>query len=113
MNNLHDVAEIAKEPSGSGAAAILSAGIGCFSLAILAVAGDKWIVVKNALVWYKPTGALSGVSTAALLIWLLLWGILEWRWRNKSVAAGRIHAIALTLLGLSLLLTFPPIAELF
>ncbi len=99
--------------NGSGAAAILAAGIGSFALAVLACAGDKSAAVKNSLIFYKPTGPLSGVTTTAILIWLLAWGILEWRWRNKTVAVGRVSAVALALLGLSLLLTFPPAVDLF
>ena len=99
--------------NGSGAAAVLAAGIGSFALAVLAYAGDKSIAVKNSLIFYKPTGPLSGVTTAAILIWILAWGILEWRWRNRTVGVGRIAAIALALLGLSLLLTFPPVVDLF
>ena len=98
--------------NGSGAAAILAAGIGSFALAVLACAGDKSAAVKNSLIFYKPTGPLSGVTTAAILIWILAWGILEWRWRNRTVAGGRISVVALALLGLSLLLTFPPIVDL-
>ncbi|MGD0521937.1 MAG: hypothetical protein ABSA48_11830 [Terracidiphilus sp.] len=100
-------------PNGSGAAAILSAGCGTFALAVLAFAGDKSALVKSYLVFYKPTGPLSGVTTAAILTWLLTWGILEWRWRKRTVAAGRISAIALALLVLSLLLTFPPVVDFF
>jgi hypothetical protein len=100
-------------PNGSGAAAILSAGIGSFALAVLALAGNISASVKNLLVFYKPTGPLSGVTTAAILIWLFTWGILEWRWRNRAVAVGRTNTIALILLGLSLLLTFPPLVDLF
>jgi hypothetical protein len=99
--------------NGSGAAAILAAGIGSFALAVLTCAGDKLAAVKNSLIFYKPTGPLSGVTTSAILIWLVTWGILEWRWRNRTVGVGRISAIALALLGLSLLLTFPPIVDLF
>jgi hypothetical protein len=99
--------------NGSGAAAILAAGIGSFALAVLACAGDKLAAVKNSLIFYKPTGPLSGVTTTAILIWFVTWGILEWRWRNRTVGVGRISAIALALLGLSLLLTFPPIVDLF
>jgi len=99
--------------NGSGAAAILSAGIGAFILSILAVAGDKSAHIASGLIFYKPTGPLSGVTTAALLIWLITWGILEWRWHNKTVLAGRIHTAGLILLGLSFLLTFPPIVDLF
>jgi hypothetical protein len=99
--------------NGSGAAAILAAGIGSFALAVLACSGDKLGAVKNILIFYKPTGTLSGVSTTAILIWLLAWGILEWRWRNTTVAVGRVSAVALALLGLSLLLTFPRVVDLF
>jgi hypothetical protein len=80
---------------------------------VLACAGDKLAAVKNSLIFYKPTGPLSGVTTGAILIWLVSWVILEWRWRNRTVDAGRIAAIALALLGLSLLLTFPPVVDLF
>jgi hypothetical protein len=99
--------------NGSGAAAILAAGFGAFALAVLAFAGDKSALIKSYLVFYKPTGPLSGVTTTAILIWILSWAILEWRWRDKTVAAGRICAIALALLGLSLLMTFPPVVDLF
>jgi hypothetical protein len=98
--------------NGSGAAAVLAAGIGAFALAVLAIAGDKSAQFARALIFYKPTGPLSGVTTATILIWLFAWGILEWRWRNKTVPAGRINAAALILLGVSFLLTFPPIADL-
>lgn len=99
--------------NGSGAAAILSAGIGSFVLAVLAIAGDKSGTIKSSLIFYKPTGPLSGVTTTAILIWFFTWGLLEWRWRKKTVALRRIAAISLALLGLSLLLTFPPIGDLF
>jgi hypothetical protein len=99
--------------NGSGAAAILAAGVGSLALAVLACAGDKLPAVKNSLIFYKPTGPLSGVTTTAILIWLVAWGILEWRWRNRTVGAGSISVIALVLLGMSLLLTFPPVVDLF
>lgn len=99
--------------NGSGAAAILAAGIGAFALAVLAIAADQIASIQRLMVFYKPTGPLSGVTTAAILIWLFIWGILEWRWRNRTVAVGRTNAIALILLALSLVLTFPPIADLF
>jgi hypothetical protein len=98
--------------NGSGAAAILAAGIGAFTLAILAIAADKVTSIQRMMVFYKPTGPLSGVTTTAILMWLFPWGILEWR-RNKMVAAGRTNVFALILLGLSVLLTFPPFVDLF
>jgi len=99
--------------NGFGAAAILAAGIGAFALAVLAIAADRIPSIQHLMVFYKPTGPLSGVTTTAILIWLFAWGILEWRWQNRTVAVRRTNAIALILLGLSLLLTFPPFVNLF
>ena len=100
-------------PNGSGSAAILAAGIAAFSLSVLAIAADKVISIKRLMVFYKPTGPLSGVTTSAIFLWLIAWAILNARWRGRSVAAARVNMIAFILLGLSLLLTFPPIADLF
>jgi hypothetical protein len=100
-------------PNGSGAAAILSAGIGSFMIGVLAIAGDKSAFLKRLFNFYKPTGPLSGVTTVAIVVWLIMWGVLEWRWRRRTVAMGHTVAVALVLLGLGLLLTFPPIAEIF
>ena len=100
-------------PNGSGAAALLAAGIGAFILAVFAIAGDQIAAVKSMMIFYKPTGPLSGVTTSAIIAWLIVWVILDARWKNRSVALGRIAAWALALLVLSLLLMFPPIADLF
>ena len=99
--------------NGSGGAAVLAAGVGTFTLAVLTLAADQVAAIKPLMIFYKPTGPLSGVTTTALLIWLFTWGILEWRWRNRNIAMGRTSVIALILLGLSVLLTFPPVADLF
>lgn len=99
--------------NGSGAAAILAAGIGAFALAVLAIVADKSSSIQRLMVFYKPTGPLSGVTTVAILLWLATWLILEWLWRNRTVALGRASAVALILLGLSLLLMFPPFLQLF
>jgi hypothetical protein len=101
------------QPNGSGAAAILSAAIGSFMVGVLAIAADKFPSIKSLMVFYKPTGPLSGVTTVAILIWLLTWGVLEVSWRKRNVALTAICFIAFALLGMSLLLTFPPIADLF
>ena len=100
-------------PNGSGAAAVLSAGIGSFAVAFFAIAADKSAFVKNVFTFYKPTGPLSGETTVAILLWIAAWAILDWRWRKRTVSLRRINIIALALLGLSLLLTFPPIGDLF
>jgi hypothetical protein len=100
-------------PNGPGAAAVLSAGIGSFAVAVFAIAADKSAFIKNLFVFYKPTGALSGETTVAILLWLATWAVLDWRWRKRTVSLRPVNAIALVLLCLSLLLTFPPVGDLF
>jgi hypothetical protein len=113
MSALKSVTVPHARTNGSGAAAVLSAGIGSFALAVLAIAADKSAFLKRSLIFYKPTGPLSGVTTIAILIWLVTWGILGWRWQKETVAMGRIGVIALVLLALGLALSFPPFADLF
>jgi hypothetical protein len=98
-------------PNGPGAAAILSAGIGSFVLGVFALAGDAFPAVKSVFVFYKPTGALSGVTTTAIAIWLVVWLILDRRWKAKTVAIGQTNVAAFLLLLGSLLLTFPPFMD--
>ena len=100
-------------PTGSGSAAILAAGIGTLVLSILAIAADKVVSIKRLMMFHKPTGPLSGVTTSAILVWLVAWAILNARWRGPSVAMARVNTAAFILLGLSLLLMFPPVADLF
>jgi hypothetical protein len=98
--------------NGAAAAAILAAGIGCFALGVLSVAGDGFKAVAKLLTFYVPTGPLSGVSTTAIVIWLIAWMVLARLWKAKTVALTKVNSAAFVLLVLGLLLTFPPFADL-
>ena len=98
-------------PSGPAAAALLSAGIGSCTLAILAIAADRMAGLRHWMTFSKATGPLSGVTTSAVLAWLLAWALLELRWRNRDVPIMRICIVSIVLLIAGLLLTFPPIAD--
>jgi hypothetical protein len=98
-------------PNGPAGAAILSAGAGCAVLGILAVAGDASKAVAKLLTFYLPTGPLSGVTSLAILFWLVLWFVLAKRWRGKNISIGKINVVGLVLLALGILLTFPPFAD--
>jgi hypothetical protein len=100
-------------PNGGGAAAVLAAGIGSFFVAVFALVADKTAAIKSLMIFYKPTGPLSGVTTSAIVVWLVAWLILYWLWHNRMIAMGRVRLVALALLILAVLLTFPPIADLF
>ena len=105
-------AEAERLPNGLAAAAILAAGVGCFILGVLAVGADAFKPLAALLTFYTPTGPLSGVTSVALLLWLGVWFALATVWRGQTVAITKVNAIALVLLGLGILLTFPPFADL-
>jgi len=98
--------------NGGGAAALLAAGFGSFLLPVFAILGDQSAYFRNLFIFYKPTGPLSGVTTCAIVAWLIAWLILHRAWRERNLAIRRVSAVALVLLFLGLLLTFPPIADL-
>lgn len=100
-------------PNGAGGAAVLAAGVGAFVLAVLAIAADHIAPFKHSMIFYRPTGPLSGVTSSAILIWLAIWLALHLRWHNRTVASGTIGTIAVILLCLAVALTFPPLADLF
>lgn len=99
--------------NGAGAAAVLAAGIGSLLVAVFAILADQVASIKSLMNFYKPTGPLSGVTTCAIVAWLVAWALLHRRWNWRNVAARRVTAAAFVLLFLGLLLTFPPIADLF
>jgi len=99
-------------PNGAAAAAILSSAAGCFLVSLIAWVGDAYPAVAKSLIFYTPTGPLSGVTTTAIVIWLLLWLVLAKAWGGKTVALRGIAIIAFLLLGVAFLLSFPPIGDL-
>jgi hypothetical protein len=98
--------------NGPAAAAILAAGIGCFAVGVFALAGDALPAIARLFTFYAPTGPLSGVTTSAIVVWLLSWFALSRKWHAKSVALGGVTTIAFVLLTFSVLLTFPPFMDL-
>jgi hypothetical protein len=99
-------------PNGPAAAAIVSAAVGCFCVSAFGWLGDAVPAMASFFNFYNPTGALSGVTTLAILVWLVSWAILSRTWGEKSVAMGRVNVLAYVLLGAGLLLSFPPFGDL-
>jgi hypothetical protein len=94
------------------AAALLAAGVGAAACGVFYILGGVKALGPYFNL-YKPSGALSGVSTAAIVVWLVTWGVLGSRWKDRPVNMRRIGTVSLGLLLLGLLLTYPPIARLF
>jgi hypothetical protein len=104
--------EVARLPNGAGAAALLSAGLGAVILAVLAIVADHSGSFKKAMVFYTPTGPLSGVTTTAVGAWLVCWLGLNIAWRRREVRGWTIAA-GVGLLAISFILMFPPVGDLF
>jgi hypothetical protein len=99
-------------PNGPGAAAILAAGIGSAALGVFALAGDALPSINRLFTFYRPSGALSGVSTVAVIVWLIAWFVLARRWDHSTVNMARVNVGAYLLLAVGVLLTFPPVMDL-
>ena len=99
--------------NGPVAAAVLSCAVGCFLLGLLAVVADGSKRLAAALNFYRPSGPLSGVTTVTIALWIVCWAVLAARWRNKTLAFGKVSAFAFVFLAFGLLLTFPPFGDLF
>jgi hypothetical protein len=99
-------------PNGPGAAAILAAGVGCAAVGILAFAGDASDTIGRMLNFYNPTGTLSGVTTVAIIVWLVVWFALNRQWHAQTVSMVKVSVVAYVLLAVGFLLTFPPFMDL-
>jgi len=107
-SNPHGNESPSEIPNGAAAAAVLSAGVGCFSVSLFGLLGDAFPALAHFFNFYNPTGPLSGVTTTAIIIWLILWAVLSRSWGGRTVSMEKINIIAFLLLGIGLLLSFPP-----
>lgn len=87
-------------------AAFLAAGIGAFAVGIFVLLNEVGIFTAPTL--YEPAGGVSGRTTFAIVAWLVAWGVLHARWKEREVAAGRVWVATVILTALGILGTFPP-----
>jgi hypothetical protein len=99
--------------SGSAAAALLSAGIGIFTLGVLTTIKASSDAVKKMLSFYPPTGPLSGQITVAVAVWLAAWLLLGLVWRRREIDLRRVLVVFIVLIALGFLACFPPLFEAF
>ena len=71
--------------NGPGAAAVLAAGIGSLALGVFAFAGDASPPIRRVFNIWDPSGPLSGVTSGAVLVWLVAWYMLARRWATRDV----------------------------
>jgi hypothetical protein len=96
---------------GAALAAFLAAGIGAFAMGAVVLANESGLFVAPSL--YAPAGGVSGRTTIAVLIWLVSWGVLHARWKNREIDAGPVRIATLVLIGIGVIATCPPVWSLF
>ena len=62
---------------------------------------------------YGPAGGVTGRTAAGVVIWLIAWGVLHNRWKNRSMESPGVFWLSLLLVALGVVLTFPPVWHLF
>ncbi len=97
--------------NGAAMAAFLGAGIGAFAMGLIVILNEAGIFAAPAI--YGPAGGVSGRTTLAVVVWLIAWGLLHRRWKDRELTSGRIYAVTLLLTGIGVLLAFPPVWGVF
>lgn len=98
-------------PNGAALAAFLGAGIGSFALGFIVILNQIGVFAVPAL--YPPAGGVSSRTTLAVVVWLIGWAILHNRWKDRHVTSPRVLVLSFILIGLGILLNFPPVWSLF
>jgi energy-converting hydrogenase Eha subunit A len=96
-------------------AAFIASGIGSLVLGIVIVLTEmkSMAAFKSSLVFVGPVGPLSGKTTLSVLAFLISWVVLHFglKGRNVTLMTSFIITVVLTVLGM--LLSYPPVFELF
>ena len=99
--------------NGVAAAAVLAAGIGGFVLGVLTTLKASSEAIRRVFSFYVPTGPLSGQTTVAVAIWLVAWIVFHQMWKSRDVNFKKVFTMALILIIIGLVGTFPPLFEAF
>lgn len=109
---LRDV-EFPDKPEGPIAAAILAGGVGAAALGFLTTLAEANENAKEWLDWNADVGPLSGKTIMAVIVWLVAWAVLHLVYRGRPYETRRAFGIAMVLVGLGVLGTFPTFFQAF
>ncbi len=100
-------------PEGPVSAAVLAGGVGCLAMGVFTTLAEASAGFKDWLSWKDDVGPLSGKTGMAVLAWLISWAVLHVVLRNRPFETRRALTIALVLVGLGVLGTFPTFFQAF
>ncbi len=100
-------------PEGPISAAIIAAGVGAIALGVLTTLAEASTSISKWLAWSTDVGPLSGKTILAVIVWIVAWAGLHTAMRGTRYETKRALTIALVLIALGVLGTFPPFFQLF
>jgi hypothetical protein len=111
---VQEVVEISAAERAVGAAFIAS-GIGSTVLGLVIVLTElkAGAGLKAALTWVGPVGPLSGKTGVAVIAFVLSWVALHFAFKKWAISLTTAFIIAVVLIVLGLVLSFPPVFDLF
>ncbi|MCA1677958.1 MAG: hypothetical protein LC777_02895 [Actinobacteria bacterium] len=101
------------QANGGVVAALLAAGAACALLGALTVGASASEAIDKLLTFSDAVGPLSGKTVVPTLAWLVIWPVLHLCLRARELNLQRGCTVALALVALGLLGTFPPFYQLF
>lgn len=99
--------DLSDKPEGPVAAAIIAGGVGALAIGVLTTLAEASTSSKDFLTFSDKVGPLSGKTTGGVLIWLVAWAVLHMVYHDKPFETRRAVTVALVLIGLGILGTFP------
>ncbi|MCI0398664.1 MAG: hypothetical protein L0332_19645 [Chloroflexi bacterium] len=108
-----EVQDEAIATTGPAAAAMISGGVGTLVIGLMTTGAVISEGLKEVLNWWNPAGPLSGKTSVGVIAWLISWFLLHTIWKGKESDLNKAFIVTLVLVGLGLILTFPPVFEAF
>ena len=100
-------------PNGPVVAALIAGGLGSVTLGLMTVLAEASPSINDVLNWWNPAGPLTGKTLTGVTAFVASWIVLHVIFRGRNVTFAPAATIALILLGLGLLGTFPPFFAIF
>jgi hypothetical protein len=99
--------------NGKAAAALLAGAAGIALLGIFSVLA-QWLPPFRMLLALNPAvGSLSGKTTIPVVLWVILWLVMDYSWKGKELDFKKVLIWIRVLLVIGLLGTFPLVYRLF
>jgi hypothetical protein len=103
----------ADKPDGPVAAALIAGGIGAAAVGFFTTLAEANSGAKSWLEWNAAVGSLSGITSMAVVVWLVAWAGLHRVSKVRPVEFRTAFIVTLVLVGMAAVGTFPTFFQAF